>query len=245
MTELLYDIHTHTVYSHGHGRITDNAEAAAKAGLRALGISDHGPGHKGYGISMKKIPSMRADIESARLKYPDLEITLGLEANIYNPSGKLDVSGEDIKLFDYIIAGYHYGTVSGEAVIPSIRMIIGGYTACRSSRQTHYNTDLVLAALYENDIRVLTHPGEKASFDIDEIARACERTGTLMEINDHHQCLTVDGIRTAMKYDVKFIIGSDAHVPEAVGCFERALARADEAGLERSRIVNLSERSRD
>ncbi|MBR0521970.1 MAG: phosphoesterase, partial [Firmicutes bacterium] len=55
---------------------------------------------------------------------------------------------------------------------------------------------------------------------------------------DHHNCLTVEGIRTAMKYDVTFILGSDAHVPQNVGMVERALARAEQAGLDLSRIVN-------
>ena len=241
MAELLYDIHTHTRYSHGKDSIEDNAAAAVKAGLRTLGISDHGPGHKGYGISMKKIPDMKADIEAARKRHPELEIRFGLEANIYNPSGKLDISSEDFALFDYIMAGYHYGTVSAEAFIPSIRMIIGGYTASSSQRQINYNTDLVLAALYENDIKVLTHPGEKAAFDIEQIAKACEKTDTLMEINERHTCLTTEGIRTAMKYDVSFIIGSDAHSSDAVGSFKNALARALDAGLDPRRIVNLKE----
>ena len=46
-------------------------------------------------------------------------------------------------------------------------------------------------------------------------------------------------IQAAMKYDVKFIIGSDAHVPEAVGAYLGSLARAFEAGLEPERIVNI------
>ena len=60
-SKLYYDIHTHTTYSHGKGSIEDNAAAAVAAGLKILGISDHGPGHIGYGIDMKKIPEMRLD----------------------------------------------------------------------------------------------------------------------------------------------------------------------------------------
>ena len=45
----------------------------------------------------------------------------------------------------------------------------------------------------------------------------------------------------AAKYDVQFVIGSDAHhhVPEKVGSFEGPLARALEAGLDPARIVNI------
>ena len=63
--------------------------------------------------------------------------------------------------------------------------------------------------------------------------------GTLIEINDKHQHLTIEEIRIAAKYDVQFVIGSDAHVPEKVGSFEGPLARALEAGLEPARIVNI------
>ncbi len=239
---LAYDLHTHTTYSHGKGSIAENAAIAASKGLSVLGISDHGPGHFGFGLDMKKLPQMRADIEALRGRFPGLEVRLSVEANIINPSGELDVTKEEQKLFDYIIAGYHYGTL-GEKPVKAAGVMLGGYwygLTGRSSRAALvYNTDLVVSALYSNNIKILSHPGEKAAFDIDAIARACEETGTLMEINNKHNCLTVEGIRTAMKYDVRFIIGSDAHVPADVGRADRAWARVLGSGLEPGRIVNL------
>jgi putative hydrolase len=241
-SRLIYDLHTHTTYSHGKGSIADNAAAAAAAGLTVLGIADHGPGHIGFGLDIKKVPQMRADIEALKGRFPGLEVRLGVEANIINPSGELDVSKEEQKLFDFIIAGYHYGTL-GEKPVRAAGVMLGGYwhelTGKSSRAALVYNTDLVLSALYSNDIKVLSHPGEKAPFDIDAIAKACEETGTLMEINNKHNCLTVEGIRTAMKYDVSFILGSDAHVPGDVGATNRAWPRVIESGLDTSRIVNL------
>lgn len=52
---ILSDYHTHTIYSHGKGTIEENVEAARKIGLKILAISDHGPGHMGFGIKKKKI----------------------------------------------------------------------------------------------------------------------------------------------------------------------------------------------
>ena len=60
-----------------------------------------------------------------------------------------------------------------------------------------------------------------------------------MEINDKHAHLTVSEIKLAAGCDVKFVIGSDAHVPEKVGSFEGPLERALEAGLDPARIVNI------
>ena len=86
---------------------------------------------------------------------------------------------------------------------------------------------------------MLTHPGDKGAVYLDEVAEACAETGTLMEISNRHRQLTVEEIRIASKYDVSFIIGSDAHVPEGVGTCEGAVRRVIEAGLDPARVVNL------
>jgi len=234
--KLRYDLHTHTLYSHGKGGILDNVKSASEKGLSMIGISDHGPGHKLFGTDLSKVPDMRRDIDEARSLFPNVDIKLSVEANIINPSGRLDVSLEDQKLFDYVLAGYHYG-VLGEKPLKAIGVCIGGCVKLFSNKA--YNTDLVVRALYENNIKMLTHPGDKAAFDIDEIAKACEKTNTIMEINNHHNGLSVQGIKTAAKYDVKFAISSDAHVPSNVGCCDKAMERVMAAGLPLSRIINL------
>ena len=41
--KLKYDLHTHTVFSHGKGQIEDNVRAGIAKGLKAIGISErHG-----------------------------------------------------------------------------------------------------------------------------------------------------------------------------------------------------------
>ncbi len=49
----------------------------------------------------------------------------------------------------------------------------------------------------------------------------------------------MEEIRLAENYQVSFVLGSDAHSPQAVGSVELALARVREAGLSPDRIVNL------
>ena len=239
---LSYDIHTHTAYSHGKGTILDNVAAADRAGLRTIGISDHGPGHFLFGMRMEHIAQMRHDIAAAEGLYPGIGILLGAEANICNLSGVLDISADQIRLFDYIIAGYHFG-VFGQEPVRSLGVMAGGYihnlTGRSSVRARNHNTDMVVASLHANPVRVLTHPGDKIAVDIDAVAKACEETGTLMEINRRHNGLSVESIQTAMKYDVRFIIGSDAHRPSDVGNCVNAVARANAASLDLSRIVNL------
>lgn len=240
---LIYDIHTHTVFSHGKGSIEDNVRAAISRGLKTVGISDHGPGHVTYGVKRRNIPVMRAEVERLKPLYPEIGIQLGVEANIINPSGRLDVTGEDLEQLDYLLAGYHYG-VFGENPIFALgvharNLILSGLFHRSTRAQIKLNTELAVRAIYENDIKILTHPGDKGAFDIGEIALACADRGTLMEISTWHNWLTVDGIREAARTDARFVISSDAHTPERIGDCEGAVDRIREAGLGFERVVNL------
>ena len=235
---LLYDYHTHTVFSHGKGSIEDNVRSAIEAGLRGVGISDHGPGHLTYGIKRENIPVMKKEIERLRIKYPEIEIYASVEANTISVGNHLDLSQEEMDTLDYVIAGYHYGITHGYCIEnylsdhlrkerPSLKLMVK-------------NTDMVTAALYENRIKILTHPGDKGPFDMDELAKACEKTGTLMEINTRHYHLTGDEIKKAAKYDVSFVISSDAHTPDRVGDAASGIKLAFDSGVEPERIVNIA-----
>jgi putative hydrolase len=240
---LSYDLHTHTTFSHGKGSIEDNVRAAAAKGLKTVGISDHGPGHVTYGVKRTNISVMRKEVERLKPLYPEIGILLGVEANIINPSGKLDVTEEEMKQFDYLLAGYHYG-VFGENPAFALGLhvqnfVVSGWFHTSTKTQKKLNTELAVRAIYENNIKILTHPGDKGSFDIGEIALACADRGTLMEISTWHDWLTVDGIRQAAKTDARFVISSDAHTPERIGDCQGAVDRIIEAGLDFERVVNL------
>lgn len=234
---MVYDHHTHTIYSHGKGTVEDNVKVAAEKGLKSIAITDHGPGHLTYGFDMKKVPEIRKEIARLKPLYPDVNILLGIEANTLRVAPYLDLTEEDKAQFDIILAGYHYGIARAGCVpnwVSGHTGLFGGDSSLKVK-----NTAMILDALYENHIDVLTHPGDKGPFDIEDIAKACADTGTMMEINMKHAHLTVEEIRIAARYDVAFIIGSDAHVPEKVGSYEASLARALEAGLDPARIVNI------
>ena len=234
---MIYDHHTHTTFSHGKGSIEDNVKVAVSKGLKSIAITDHGPGHLTYGIDRNKIKVMRAEIERLKLAYPQIEILLGVEANTVRVAPYIDLTEEDKKDLDIVLAGYHYGILKAGMVpnyISDHTGLFGGDSSLKVA-----NTAMILSALYENDIAILTHPGDKGPFDIEDIAKACVDTDTMIEINAKHKHLTIEEIKTAAKYDVKFVIGSDAHISSKVGSFEEPLMRALQAGLEPERIVNI------
>ena len=240
---LKFDWHTHTVYSHGKGTIEENVKIARARGLESIAITDHGPGHFGYGFRRSQIEKMRTEIDALNEKYKDIKIYMSVEANIINPSGNLDVRPDEFALYDFVIAGYHFGTI-GENVPVSLSLhaknLLGARTGRYSDRLIQQNTEMVVNSLKNNRIVTLTHPGDKGQVDLDEVFKTCEKTGTYLEISDRHRQLTVQDIKRAASYDVSFIIGSDAHRSEKVGSCERALEKMRAAGLDPARVVNLA-----
>lgn len=236
--KMKYDYHTHTTYSrnnHGKGSVEENVIEARKKGLTELAISDHGLGHLFYGIKKSEIPNLRSDIDRVNEKYKDIKVYMSVEANIINSQTGLDMNAEESKKFDFLIAGYHFGVLNGFCAQNWILEKIS-----KSSKSLVIkNTDMTIRAIYENDIKILTHPGDKYEIDILQVARACAKRNTLMEISSWHKNLTVNQLKIIMNEDVKFVISSDAHTPSKVGTFENGLARALDAGLDISRIDNI------
>ncbi len=236
---LAYDYHTHTVFSHGTGSIEENVRAAAEKGLRELAIADHGIGSLHIGVKKKDLPKMRAEIERLKPLYPQLRIHMCMEANITFPDGWLDIPPELRRNFDFLLAGYHF-SAPGPSPFRACAAHLRNYLGSDSKRLMLRNTEMILAAVRRGGFRVLTHPGDKAKVDLLPIARACAEQGILMEINNKHDGLSVEGIRVcAAVPEVLFIMSSDAHSPERVGCCENAVARMEAAGLDPGRVVNL------
>lgn len=239
MLILTADYHTHTRFSHGKGDIEDNVRAARALGLRTIGITDHGYGHWGYGIRKRDLPLMRDQIGLLRERYPDVEILLGVEANILDTQGTLDVDEADLKHLDILLAGYHFG--SSPAGWNAL-MLHGANFLARTGigleRARELNTQAFCMAMTRYPVNILTHPGAKGPVDIAAVAAVAAQRGVWLEINAHHGYLTREQLESAARYDVRFVISSDAHHPQHVGSCDAGLKRALEAGVDPERLVN-------
>lgn len=237
------DFHTHTDFSHGKGTIEENVKAAVEKGLKRIAISDHGPGHLGFGINKKKYVDMRRTIDELKEKY-DIEIYLSLEANILDVEGNIDVNEEILQHCDMLVAGYHFGSKPTKLVRDGhfhLMNYINKFFKGVEKKAKEVNTLAVTRAMKKYDIDFISHPGAKAPIDMDEVAKVAAETGTALEINNRHGHLTVENIGIAMKYDIDFTMNSDAHKPMDVGTFDNAIKRAEMAGLEETRIINCRE----
>lgn len=234
--QILADYHTHTIYSHGKGTIEENVKEAILKGIKTIGISDHGYKHMTYGIKLKNLKKMREEIDALKVKYPQIDILLGMECNILDEHGNIDMNDEVKDLCDYIMAGYHFG--SAPKSFKSLLNHCDNFIR-KSEKAKEHNTKAIINAMKKNDIFIITHPGDKGDVYIEEIAKVAKETDTRLEINSSHGFLNCDQINKIKHLGNKFIIGSDAHVPNNVGNFELAIKIAKESNLDLSLIENI------
>lgn len=243
--KLKADYHIHSTYSkHNHGKSTieEIVKKSIEMGLKEIAVTDHGPGHFLYGIKRDNIIKAKNEITELRKKYPNIKILFGVEANIINHSGDIDIDDDMIELFDIILCGYHIGVLFSS--LYDLWNFFFMNIICRLSKsltkkQIEKNTSAVVNALNKNKIYILTHPGDKIPVDMDKVAYAAQKNKTLLEISNHHSHLNTEEIKVVAKYEVNFVINSDSHIKDNIGGFENGLKAAKEAGLNINRIINL------
>lgn len=235
--KILADYHTHTIYSHGKGTIEDNVKVAISKGIETLGISDHSYGHLTYGIKKDDIFRMREEIDLLNEKYKNqIKILLGVESNILDDKGNIDYDDKMGEVLDYVMAGYHFG--SKPTGLKSL-LNHGNNYIIKSNKSKEYNTRAVINAMKNNNIFVITHPGDKGDIYIEEVAKIAKETNTRLEINSSHKFLNAEQLRSIKHIGNSFIVGSDAHISQNVGNFELALNTIKEAKIDLSLIENI------
>lgn len=241
--KVIADYHTHTVYSHGIGTIEENVVEAMKKGLETIAISDHGPGHLTFGIKKHKYIEMRNEIDRLNEKYTDIEVLLGLEANVMGLSGKVDIDDEMLAINDVLLCGYHFGSLPHS--LGDLRIHFYNITKKMSKgiykRAKKLNTIAVTNALRKYDIKILTHPGSKGPIDLEKVAQVAYEEGTLLEISNHHSKLSVEDLVLLKSSKVEFVVSSDAHKASDVGTFSIALKKIEDAGMDIGRVQNCRE----
>lgn len=233
MLNLQGDFHTHTKYSDGKGTIEQNIQNAAKSGLKAVAITDHGLKRIARGLSRKNFEKIRKEISDLSDKYK-IKVLFGVEANIVSSKGLLDLKEDDFKLFDIVLCGYHVG-VYPNGLKDAFWMAKNFFY--RGSKAS--NTKVYIKAIEKNKIDIITHLNSKIRVNCKEVAKAAFDSNTLIELNGKRIDFTHEEFLEMYSTGVNFIINSDAHSPKRVG--EISVAENFLKGLDISldRIVNL------
>ena len=231
----LGDYHTHTVYSHGKGCIEENVLAAARLGLKEIAIADHGFNHMVFNLRRSELSDMRRQIEDLKVKYPCITVYLGVESNILDKQGHIDIKEGDWEKLDMVVSGYHKLVFAPPSALSYMAANLVGAS---SQKTVARNTDAYINAVLNNEIDVLSHPGNFCKCDIREVARACKEKGTYFELNGKRIHLTDEEIEAAANEGVEFVCSSDAHTPKRVGDFSVATSAIERVGIPYGSIAN-------
>lgn len=232
--ELLFDLHTHTIFSHGTGTIEDNVKIAKQKGLTSVAITDHGFEHLCYAVKRKNLPFMKSECQRLSKLY-NINVLLGVEANLLNGKGKIDVKKQDLKYLDFIIMGYH------KMIKPKFGQTWFGIISKlnKSKKQIERNTDAYINAIKKYDIKILTHLNYGIKVNVCRLADFCKEKGVLIELNSKRINFDKKEIEYMKKIGTKFILSSDAHSPEKVGETNLGLNFVIKNNIDISNVVNL------
>ncbi|MDR3584070.1 MAG: phosphatase [Desulfosporosinus sp.] len=225
--ELLVDLHTHTVASgHAYSTLTENAMAASRKGLKLLGMTDHGP-------SMPGAPNLYhfGNLSIIPEEIFGVKILPGVEANIVNHEGELDIPFSYLAKMRLVLVGLH--------------------VICYPGGTSEQNTQAYIQAMGNPYIDMMVHP-ERPDFqlDLERIAYKSAQLNIPVEINNSSLSTIEEKARARVncccfanymaKYKGPIILGSDAHFWDRVGEFSAALEVIHEAGISEHQVLNSS-----
>lgn len=225
MKKALVDLHTHTIASgHAFSTLKENIEEAREVGLAVLGLSDHAmsvPGTAGklYFQNLKLLPD----------RIGDLRLLHGVEANIMDYQGTLDMDETLLKEMDYVIASLH--------------MI------CIRPGTREENTEALLGALENPNVKIIGHPDDgRYPIDVEKVVKRAQEKQAALELNNsslrassHRQNSRENSreiLECARKYGVSILMGSDSHICYHVGKFELAEELVREVGFPPELVLN-------
>lgn len=218
------DMHTHTIASgHAYSTLQENIAAAKEKGLKFLGLSEHGPAMVGgpkpiFFQNYKIIPR----------EYGDLRLFCGIEANITDYEGHLDLDAFTLSRMDYCIASMH------TLIVP--RALPKRIPGRRS-------------VPWRILVKILGHPDDsRYPMDYEELVGAAVQLHVALEVNNSslHPLASRQGARenihtlleACLRHGASVILGTDSHICSSVGDFTQADQLLREVDFPRELIIN-------
>lgn len=235
------DYHTHTIYSHGTSTIEQNVAKAVEKGLKEIAITDHGFRHMTYQVRRSIFHKIRREVEDLKIKYPQINIYLGLETNLVSRKGGVDLVEGDIDMLDLVVCGYHK-LVKSDLISDYWKIFIPNMfesiTKTSSLKVKNRNTDMYIKAIEKHDIDILSHPNNGIKADVIEVGKACKFYGTYMELNGKGNYMTDKELETLIGMGVQFIANSDAHSVDRIGEIDKPMQIIERVGIPYEQIAN-------
>lgn len=213
--KIIADLHTHTLVSeHAYSTLNEMVERSKLLGKKGMAVTEHGfaiadSPSEWYYCNLRALPDVIDD---------NFLLLKGVEANVLDVSGKIDMPEEILKKLDWVIASLHRVCIEpmgyekatelwlNVAENPHIDMI--GHS---EQKEFLYDYDLVTKAFCKNNKVVemnaaskFARPGNEEN--LRKLALACKKNGTKIAVNgDAHSV---------------YNLGQEAHIIEMLSGIE-------------------------
>ena len=219
------DLHSHTTLSDGRNTLGEMAAAGRERGYAYMAITDHSASH-GFGdhVTAERLWERIEEVREWNKGKRGFRLLAGSEVNI-GLDGSLDYPDELLEELDWVVASVHTSFAISEKAM----------------------TERVLAAIESPQVDCVGHltgrligRREPYGIDVEAVAEAAARTGTMLEINgnpnrrdlsEHHARLAVDA-------GVTIVLNTDAHGVDTLGNIAYAVATARRAWLTSAEVAN-------
>lgn len=222
--KILVDTHTHTCCStHAFGTLMENLSMAKEHGLEMLCMTDHAPSlpdapHLWHFQTMHELPET---VNGVRL-------LKGVEANILDVQGHLDLPEDVQKRMEVIVASIH--------------------EPCYPPKTVEEHTETWLNVMKNPYVTILGHSGHPSfPYDHETVIEAAKKHNKCIEINNHsfsvrhgsyENCRKI--AETCKRLGANIVVSSDAHNSFQIGVFDHAVKMLEEIGFPQEQIMNLT-----
>jgi len=230
--KLLADLHTHSKnsrFGHGKNSIEEMAIAANEMGLVEIGITDHGYKHF-FRTTKNKMKEARKVIDEIN-EWSKTKVLLGIEADIMDEDGTLDIDNETLSMLDILIVSYHRMTNTNFAGY------FGGVKKTKEAKQKC--TNAFINAIRKYPVTILAHLDSILETDMYEIGKVCAERGTMVEINNRHTDWSREQMEDLIASGCMFVISSDAHSRSKVGEVNHAMEMIRRYDIPSERVANV------
>ncbi len=228
--KIVLDNHIHTLASgHAYSTVKEIVDEAALKGLQGVSITDHGLNMPGTCTRMHflSLPDLPSTLKGVRI-FP------GVELNILNDKGEIDLEERAVKRLTTVMAGIHPHCYDGDGT-------------------AEYNTRAYCNVMNNPYVKIIVHPGNpRFPFDIEKVVDQASKTGTALEINDKWSNpndshlpegaypMLIEIVKECIRKNVFISFGSDSHFYDDVGDVRSSIALATELGVPEKLILNTS-----
>jgi DNA polymerase (family 10) len=219
------DLHMHTKRTDGHDTIEELVEAARRRGYDYIAITDHSKHVTvAHGLKPAQVLEQVREIDKINKRLKGFTVLKATELDILE-DGSLDLPDEVLDELDLTVCSVHY----------------------KFNLSLQQQTDRICKAMESPYFTILAHPTgrllgwrEPYQVDMEEVVKAAQRNGCILEVNAHPDRLDLNDVHCKMAKDmgVKVVVSTDTHRAGDLDYMRFGVGQARRGWLEANDVVN-------